>query len=51
MAYEPVRSIAGPFLIIYSFKRVKDQINISNLKTKHWSDKQNVWCQNERTFD
>ena len=32
MAYEPVRSIAGPFLIIYSFKRVKDQINISNLK-------------------
>ena len=31
MAYEPVRSIAGPFLIIYSFKRVKDQINISNL--------------------
>ena len=32
MAYEPVRSIAGPFLIIYSFKRVKDQINISNSK-------------------
>ena len=38
MAYEPVRSIAGPFLIIYSFKRVKDQINISNLKKKLQKD-------------
>ena len=31
-SYETINSVAGPFFIIYSFKHVKDQINILNLK-------------------